>query len=58
MAKRRDQIRMGDEEVWAFIEKQKSLQVATIGRGGVPHLTTLWFAVVKGRIAFETFSKS
>jgi hypothetical protein len=24
----------------------------------MPHLTTLWFALVEGRIAFETFSKS
>ena len=58
MAKRRDAIRMSDEEMRAFIEEQKSLQVATIGKDGVPHLTTLWFAVVDGEIAFETFTKS
>ncbi|MGE4653395.1 MAG: TIGR03618 family F420-dependent PPOX class oxidoreductase [Myxococcota bacterium] len=58
MAKRRAQIQMSDEEVWAFVEERKSLQVATIGRDGMPHLTTLWFALVEGRIAFETFSKS
>ena len=58
MAKRRAQIQMSDEEVWAFVEERKSLQVATIGRDGVPHLTTLWFALVEGRIVFETFSKS
>ena len=33
MPKRRDAIRMTDEEMWAFIEEQKSLQVATIGIG-------------------------
>jgi len=58
VAKRRAQIQMSDEEVWAFVEERKSLQVATIGRDGMPHLTTLWFALVEGRIAFETFSKS
>jgi len=58
VAKRRAQIQMSDEEVWAFVEERKSLQVATIGRDGVPHLTTLWFALVEGRIVFETFSKS
>ena len=58
MPKRRDAIRMTDEEIWKFIEEQKSLQVATIGRDGMPHLTTLWFAVVDGRIVFETFTKS
>ncbi len=58
MPKRRDQIRMNDEDVWKFIEEQKSLQVATIGADGAPHLTTLWFAVVDGEIVFETFTKS
>ena len=58
MPKRRDAIRMTDEEMWAFIEEQKSLQVATIGKDGMPHLTTLWFAVVDGDICFETFTKS
>jgi len=58
VAKRRDAIRMSEDEMWAFIEEQKSLQVATLGKDGMPHLTTLWFAVVDGKIAFETFSKS
>jgi PPOX class probable F420-dependent enzyme len=58
MAKKRDQIKMSDDELWKFIEERKSLQVATIGADGAPHLTTLWFAIVDGEIAFETFSKS
>ncbi len=58
MPKRRDQIRMSDEEVRDFIAASKSLQVATIGPDGAPHLTTLWFALVDGRIVFETYSKS
>ena len=58
MPKRRDSIQMSDEEVWKFIEEQKSLQVATIGKDGMPHLTTLWFAVIDGEIVFETFTKS
>lgn len=58
MAKRRDQIRMTDEEIRKFIEERKSLQVATLGKDGAPHLTTLWFAVVDGEIVFETFTKS
>ena len=58
MAKRRDQIRMTDEEIWKFVEERKSLQVATLNRDGTPHLTTLWFAVVDGEISFETFTKS
>ena len=58
MAKRRDQIRMTEEEMWAFIEERKSLQVATLNRDGTPHLTPLWFAIVDGALVFETFTKS
>jgi PPOX class probable F420-dependent enzyme len=58
VAKRRDQIRMSDDEVWRLIEESKSLQVATLGRDGSPHLTTLWFAVVDGALVFETYTKS
>lgn len=58
MAKRRDKIRMTEDEVRAFIEKRKSLQVATLNRDGSPHLTTLWFAVVDGDLVFETYTKS
>ena len=58
MAKRRDQIRMTEEELWRFVEEQQSLQVATINKDGSPQLTTLWFAVVDGAITFETYTKS
>ena len=55
---RRDTIRMSDDEVDAFIDAQKSLQVGTIERDGSVHLSTLWFARVDGRIVFETYTKS
>jgi PPOX class probable F420-dependent enzyme len=58
MAKRRDQIRMTDDEQRAFVESRKSLQVATLNADGTPHLTTLWFGIVDDRIVFETFTKS
>lgn len=58
MAKRRNQIQMSPDELWKFVEERKSLQVATIGADGAPHLTTLWFVIVDGEIAFETFTKS
>jgi PPOX class probable F420-dependent enzyme len=58
MAKRRGEIKMTDDELWKFIEERKSMQVATIGADGAPHLTTLWFAIVDGDIVFETFTKS
>jgi PPOX class probable F420-dependent enzyme len=49
---------MTDDEMWDFIESQKSVQVATINKDGSPHLTTLWFAVADGKIVLETFTKS
>lgn len=59
MAKnRREQIRMTEDEIDAFIESRKSLQVATLNKDGSPHLTTLWFGVIDGELVFETFTKS
>ena len=58
MPKRRELVAMADEEMWDFIESQKSIQVATINKDGSPHLTTLWFAVEDGKIVLETFTKS
>jgi PPOX class probable F420-dependent enzyme len=58
MAKRRDQIRMTDDELWSFIESQKTIQVATINRNGTPHLMPLWFAIEDRTIILETFTKS
>ena len=58
MPKRRDLISMTDEEMWNFIESRKSIQIATINKDGSPHLTTLWFAILDGKIVLETFTKS
>ena len=54
MAKQRDAIRMSDEEIKTFVEECRSLIVATNGKNGFPHLTTLWFAQVDGAYVFET----
>jgi len=58
MGKQRDAVRMSDAEVFAFLDATQSLQVATIGKDGAPHLTTVWFAVHDGEILFETYGKS
>ncbi|MCW1403854.1 TIGR03618 family F420-dependent PPOX class oxidoreductase [Novosphingobium sp. MW5] len=58
MAKSRDAVRMSEAEISAFLDQSHSLQVATIGKGGAPHLTTVWFAVHEGAILFETYGKS
>ena len=55
---RRDLIRMTDDERATFIEEQKSLQVACHDQDGSIHLSTLWFAVLEGRLAFGTYTRS
>ncbi len=55
---RRDLIRMTDEEVRAFLEEGRTLQVATIDRDGVPHLVAMWYVLFNGEVAFWTYAKS
>jgi hypothetical protein len=42
---RRDLIRMDAGELAAFLEEQRTLTVATLGRDGWPHLMPLWYAM-------------
>jgi PPOX class probable F420-dependent enzyme len=55
---RRQQIRMTDEEVADFLAAGRTLQVATIGPDGAPHLVPMWYAPLDGRLAFWTYAKS
>ncbi|MFC6285098.1 pyridoxamine 5'-phosphate oxidase family protein [Nocardioides sp. GCM10027113] len=54
----RDRVRMTPEEVAAFLADEAKVQVASIGRDGVPHLTTLFYVLDEGRIAFWTYGRS
>jgi PPOX class probable F420-dependent enzyme len=49
---------MSEEEVDAFLAAQLKVQVASINRDGTPHLTTLFYVVQEGRIAFWTYGSS
>ena len=42
---RRDQIRMSDEEVLAFLGEERTVICATNGRRGWPHLMPLWYVL-------------
>jgi PPOX class probable F420-dependent enzyme len=55
---RRNLIRMNDEEIRAFLEEQRTLQVATIDHDGFPHLVAMWYVLVNNEIAFWTYAKS
>ncbi len=54
----RDAVRMSDAEQTAFLADHVKVQVATNGHDGVPHLTTLFYVVQEGRIAFWTYGRS
>jgi PPOX class probable F420-dependent enzyme len=55
---RRDQIRMSDEEIRAFLQEQRTLQVATIDHDGWPHLIAMWYVLINDQVVFWTYAKS
>jgi PPOX class probable F420-dependent enzyme len=55
---RRNLIRMNDEEIRAFLEEQRTLQVATIDHDGWPHLIAMWYVLIHDQIVFWTYAKS
>lgn len=57
-SKGRDLIRMSPEEVDRFLRAEKKVQVATVNRDGSPHLTTLFYVVQDGHLAFWTYGRS
>lgn len=54
----RNAVRMSEEEVDAFLLGAKKVQVATVNPDGSPHLTTLFYVVRDGKLAFWTYGKS
>jgi PPOX class probable F420-dependent enzyme len=55
---RRDQIRMTDAELAAFLDERRTLIVATNGRDGWPHLMPLWFVMRDGEPWAWTYARS
>lgn len=59
MSSRRDQIRMTPEEVDAFLRSgRRTMNVATLGPSGHPHLVAMWYGFLDGAPAFWTFTRS
>jgi PPOX class probable F420-dependent enzyme len=56
--KRRDQIRMTEQEVERFLEQGRTLSVATINPDGAPHLVAMWYALTDGKISMWMYAKS
>ena len=55
---RRDQIRMSDDEVQAFLEEQMVMTIGTIGPSGRPHLVGLWYVPDGPGMTGWTYAKS
>jgi PPOX class probable F420-dependent enzyme len=58
MSSGRSAVQMSDEELTDFLVANMKVQVATIGPDGQPHLSTLFYVVDEGRIAFWTYGRS
>ena len=58
MSSRRAAIAMSDAEVLAFLEQERTLTCATLGRDGWPHLMPLWYVVRDGECWAWTYAKS
>jgi hypothetical protein len=49
---------MSDAEVLTFLEQERVLTCATLGRDGWPHLMPLWYVVREGEVWAWTYAKS
>jgi PPOX class probable F420-dependent enzyme len=58
MASGRDTVKMTEEELEEFLDTNMKVQVATVGPDGAPHLTTLFYVMVDGRMFFWTYGRS
>jgi PPOX class probable F420-dependent enzyme len=56
--KQRDRVRMSDAEVTEMLAAGRKVQLATINPDGFPHLVTMYYALVDGKIAFWTYRTS
>jgi len=58
MPSRRDQIKMSDEEVEAFLAERMVMQCATLGPRGLPHMVPLWYVPDGLELCGWTYAKS
>ena len=56
--KRRDLIRMSDDEVAKFLQGRHTMNVATINHDGTIHMVAMWYGFVDGKPVFWTFGMS
>ena len=56
--KQRDRVAMAPEAAAAFLEASRKVQLATINRDGTPHLVTMYYVMLDGKITFWTYRSS
>jgi PPOX class probable F420-dependent enzyme len=56
--KQRDRVRMSDAEAAEMLAAGRKVQLATINPDGYPHLVTMYYTLVDGKIAFWTYRTS
>ena len=58
MPSRRDQIKLSPEDVAAFLERERVMNVASNGPDGWPHVTALWYVMRGTDPWIWTYAKS
>jgi hypothetical protein len=58
MPKQRDRVKMTPDEVARLLASCRKVQLATNGPDGFPHLVTMYYTLVDGRIGFWTYRTS
>jgi hypothetical protein len=56
--KQRDQVQMTAAQAAEFLVAGRKVQLATNGPDGFPHLVTMYYAMIDGRIVFWTYRRS
>jgi PPOX class probable F420-dependent enzyme len=56
--KQRDRVAMTADEVASLLAGSRKLQLATINQDGTPHLVTMFYVMLGGKIAFWTYRSS
>jgi PPOX class probable F420-dependent enzyme len=54
----RNTVQMSDAEIEDFLAANMKVQIGTIGPDGSPHLTTLFYVLQDGKLAFWTYGAS
>lgn len=58
MPSRRSAIAFTPEEQDQFLKDGWTIQIASIGPKGYPHLVAMWYVLIDGEVHFTTFAKS